>query len=278
MMMRRLMVMILCLMVLSAAGCSLSVKGHDYETLCKEVSLRHEELLSGKKLEYLEDETSENVVVAGTRVFSDGDYKYYENNAGLIVWIERADLKSSFEYAESMEDCTKEATDWFSKVYQDLRLERSTLEVRREPFDGGTNLVTIIEVLNGAQTGNQASLAFGKNKILFAAAFLYADKKDDQKSKQVLSKTEAFEYAKAAVLQDARDKYGYKGDLPEDLYDTCKGTLRVFNGQEFWEFENVCVWIYHPEWAEREDGTYPQYYMVRIDAYTGECLLLGRSQ
>ena len=96
--------------------------------------------------------------------------------------------------------------------------------------------------------------------------------------KSELSQTEAFEYAKKVVLQDAREKYDYQGDLPDDLINTCKSTRRSFNGQEFWEFVNLCVWVYNPEWAERADGTYPQYYMVRIDAYTGECLLLGRSQ
>ena len=277
--MKRLLWIILCLVALSVTGCAMTAKGLDHAALCKEVSDRHEQLFSGKKLVYLEEDTSDNVVVSGMMVFSDGDYKYYENRAGLIVWIERADLKNGIEHAESAEDCTKEALDWFDRVYQNLRLAGSTIEVRAEPFDGGTNLMTIIEVLNGAQTGNQASLTFGKDKKLIVAAFLYADKKEeDRESKQSLSQAEAFEYAKTAVLADAREKYDYQGDLPEDLYDTCKGTLRAFNGQEFWEFENVCLWIYNPEWAERDDGTYPQYYMVRIDAYTGECLLLGRSQ
>ena len=257
---------------------SMTTKALDHAALCKEASGRHEKLFSGKQLKYLDD-ASDDPAVPGTKVFSDGDYKYYENSAGQIVWIERIDPRNGIEQAESAEDCTKEALDWFDRVYQNLRLAGSTLEVRKEPFDGGMNLMTVIEMLNGAQTGNQASLTFGKDRTLFAAAFLYTEKKaEDHAAKEALSQAEAFEYAKAAVLADAREKYDYQGDLPEDLYNTCKGTLRTFNGQEFWEFENVCIWVYNPEWAERDDGTYPQYYMVRIDAYTGECLLLGRSQ
>ena len=257
---------------------SLTTKALDRAALCKEASARHEKLFSGKQLKYLED-ASDNPAVPGTKVFSDGEYKYYEDTTGRIVWIERANLSNGSEHAEVAEDCTKEALDWFDRVYQNLRLSGSTLEVRKEPFDGGMNLMTVIEMLNGAQTGNQASLTFGKDKTLFAAAFLYTEKKaEDHAAKEALSQAEAFDYAKAAVLADAREKYDYQGDLPEDLYNTCKGTLRTFNGQEFWEFENVCIWVYNPEWAERDDGTYPQYYMVRIDAYTGECLLLGRSQ
>ncbi|MCR4671660.1 MAG: hypothetical protein K5637_00280 [Lachnospiraceae bacterium] len=268
-------------LAVSLSACARTAEATEYSPDAESAAARHVSLFEGKSLSYEGKDGSDNELLLGDNIYSDGNYNYYEDEAGFIEWIELIGMKDFGGYAEGEEDCSSEAEDMFYKVFEGFLAEGSSLEITKEPFNGAANVVTISEIFNGIETGNHASLTFAKNKKLILGSFIEADQQLLSEivngSEKGLTAEAAFEYAKQAIIDDIQEVYGYKAELSDDLFDSCTHKVRTWNGRRFWEFDKVVVWTYFPEWAERDDGTFPEVYTIQIDYKTGECIELANT-
>ena len=166
------------------------------------------------------------------------------------------------------EEAAQKGEALFDQVFAEaVRVEGREKKTLVYDFDGGSWLVDIRLLENGLDTGYCASLSFSAEGKLIISDFV----RGEEESVEILiSEEAALELAREALLTDCKKLYGDEVVLHFEEARNVGIEYRVFKGQHFWEIESV-VPTENLGFTEK----YNLYSLIRIDAQTGECLMIA---
>lgn len=168
----------------------------------------------------------------------------------------------------SKDDIEKYAEGWFDKVFREEESQAGYEEkqITVTDYNGGNYTVTIDLLFQGKESGNTGSLSISADKKLISAAFIHSDFTFDELKKPiVISDKEAIERARAIVTEEIIGK-DQNVLVTFDNSEVLSCRFRVFHNHRFWEIEES---INISSGSITDDVVY---YLIRIDADTGECL------
>ena len=204
---------------------------------------------------------------------SDEQYTYYLDKESTPVYITAKDLMTmpvvtpksdSFGEAEA----ARKAEELFDKTFPEaVKVEGREKEIVVR--EGQTWLVTIRLLEDGYDTGYCASLDFTAEGKLLASTFARGE---EERPEILITKEQALQLAKEALIKDCRERYGEKVVLHfEQARDvTCEYRVVAKEGKHYWQIESFIPTENMVYW-----GNYELYSLIMIDAQTGECLAIA---
>ncbi len=205
---------------------------------------------------------------AGDYVFEDSCYRYFVSidQTYIEVIFQRAVSDKSYDASKAVSFRSENQLEELARSNYGSIL-KGDVEIRcYDPDEGSSLTYEVIETVNGIETGTKCSF-FIDDMNLTAAVFLKGDyEAAANKNKQdLLSAEEAFQIAKAAVLEE------YYADSDAEMSDDkYSSELKTFKGRTYWLIQ---FFVY----SSKDVDEYGTYFEVQVEVNTGEILMIAKS-